>query len=157
MKLLKNTAKFILLLFVLLQFFNPSKNLEQGAHLHGFLKDANPSEEIQLVLQGSCYNCHSNQTNYPWYNNIAPVSFFLANDISNGKEKLNFSGWQNYSKMEKKQLIEEIHLVIENNAMPMPAYALFHSESKISADKKEKLLEWAKRTKVIYELGPLPK
>ncbi len=157
MKLLKKTAKIFLLIFVFLQFFNPDKNIEPGEHLVSFKNETNPSDSTVEVLKSSCYNCHSNHTNYPWYNNIAPLSFWMANDIRSGKEALNFSNWEAYTKEEKADLMEEISEAVYQGTMPKRSYLWFRPEAKISESQKEDITNWAKRTKVLFELGPLPK
>lgn len=97
MKVVKKVALALLVVFVALQFYRPEKNQAQGNHTASFIIQTNPSLEVKLVLQESCYDCHSNNTEYPWYNNVAPVSFWLADHVKDGKKHLNFSDWGNYT------------------------------------------------------------
>jgi hypothetical protein len=157
MKVMKKIAKLLLLLFVAIQFFRPEKNINQGDHLAGFLNETNPPEHVKTTLARSCYDCHSNNTQYPWYNNIAPVSWWLSYRIKDAQADLNLSDWNSYSKQQKDHKLEELIEVIENGEMPLKEYTWFHRKTKLSAEQQTAVIEWARRTKVLYELGPLPK
>ena len=91
MKLGKKIAWALLIVIVAMQFYRPEKNQDPGDHLSKFLEETNPPQEVSGILKSSCYDCHTNQTNYPWYNQVAPVSWWLADHIEEGKEHLNFS------------------------------------------------------------------
>lgn len=157
MKVIKKIAKLLLLLFVAIQFFRPEKNINQGNHLAGFINETNPPENVKTILTHSCYDCHSNHTEYPWYNNIAPVSWWLSAHIKDAKAALNLSDWDNYNKGQKDRKLEEIIEVIEKGEMPLKEYHWMHQEAGLSKEQGEAVLEWARRTKTLYGLGPLPR
>ena len=96
MKLLKKFFLVLLLILVIMQFFRPEKNNTQGDHTKDFILETNPPMRAKTILEQSCYDCHSNNTVYPWYNNVAPISFWLADHIKDGKKHLNFSEWDSY-------------------------------------------------------------
>lgn len=93
MKIVKKVLLFLLVAFVIGQFFGPDKNEGDLASVDAFLAETNPPEDVKLILKETCYDCHSDVTRYPWYNNITPVNFWLAHHVEEGKEELNFSNW----------------------------------------------------------------
>lgn len=157
MKIIKKIAKLLLLLFVIIQFFRPDKNSNQGDHLASFINETNPPEDVKVILAQSCYDCHSNDTEYPWYNNVAPVSFWISDHIQHGKRNLNLSDWGSYTKTEKQHKLEELIAVIEDDKMPLMQYTWIHPEARLTREQREAVLEWSKQTKVLYELGRQPR
>jgi len=154
---MKKIAKLLLLLFIAIQFFRPEKNINQGNHLASFIDETNPPENVKTILTNSCYDCHSSNTEYPWYNNIAPVSWWLSSHIKEAKENLNLSDWDGYSKRQKERKLEEIIEVIDEGEMPLKQYTWFHQDTRLSKEQSEAVMEWAGRTKALYGLGPLPR
>lgn len=100
-------------------------------------------ENIANLLKTSCYDCHSNQTVYPWYANVAPVSWLVVYDVKLGREELNFSEWETLSKMDKAKLLDDISEKVEEGEMPMPIYFVMHSNAKLSDKDREDLVNWS--------------
>ncbi|APQ15863.1 heme-binding domain-containing protein [Maribacter hydrothermalis] len=157
MKVIKKISLLLVIALVAMQFFSPTKNISAGNHTSIFLKETNPSPELKRIFATSCYDCHSNNTTYPWYNNIAPISYWLANHVNEGKEHLNFSEWENYSLDKKDHLLEEIEEEVMNGTMPITDYTFLHSKAKLSKSQINDVVEWAKQTRIIYQLGKQPK
>lgn len=157
MKLLKKISLGVLVVFVAMQFFSPTKNTSAGKHTEVFIKQTNPSPELKKLFETSCYDCHSNNTEYPWYNNIAPISYLLAGHVKDGKEHLNFSEWENYSLDKKDRLLAEIEEQVVNGNMPLSQYTLFHKNTELTTNEVNKLVEWVRQTRIIYQLGKQPK
>ncbi|TDS15356.1 heme-binding protein [Maribacter caenipelagi] len=157
MKLLKKISLGVLVVFVAMQFFSPTKNTSAGKHTEAFIKQTNPSPELKTSFETSCYDCHSNNTEYPWYNNIAPISYLLAGHVKDGKEHLNFSEWENYSLDKKDRLLTEIEEQVVNGKMPLSQYTLFHKNTELTTSEVNKLVEWVRQTRIIYQLGKQPK
>jgi hypothetical protein len=138
----------VLLVFILIQFIPIKDN--QTNEINTFpvfpMKEAMNYQELEIntILKTSCYDCHSNRTNYPWYNKIAPISWYLANHIGGGKKKLNFSEWNSFTTKEKEYAGYEIIKVIEENRMPLSTYTLVHQEAKLSAEEKDVILQYFK-------------
>lgn len=132
----------IILVLVGIQFIRPDKNQSDNQ-----INKIEVSTEINQILAASCYDCHSNKTNYPWYNSIAPVSWFLANHVNEGKEHLNFSEWKNYNTKQKNHILEEIKEVLEEHEMPLKSYLLIHEEAKLTSNNVEKILKWVDEVK----------
>ncbi|MBT8305928.1 MAG: heme-binding domain-containing protein [Maribacter sp.] len=156
MKIIKKIAWVLLLVLIVMQFYRPEKNLEHGNHTAIFLKETNPPEEVKLILKNTCYDCHSNNTKYPWYNNIAPVSYWLADHVKHGKGELNFSDWENYSNKKKDHKLEEVVEVIEENAMPLKEYTWTHAEARLTDEQKQAIVDWVKKSRVLYQLNQQP-
>jgi hypothetical protein len=103
-----------------------------------------PKEVVELI-QTSCYDCHSNLTTYPWYSNIAPVSWWLKGHIDNGRGKLNFSEWDSYSIEESDTLKVKSADMIEKKWMPILTYKIIHKESRLSDEQRALLIGWLKK------------
>ena len=99
------------------------------------------------------YDCHSNETRWPWYSRIAPVSWLVSSDIADGREALNFSEWDRYSDKEKIKHIRESWEEISEREMPPYIYIKMHPESKLTTRDKMLLRVWAART---YPSGVIP-
>lgn len=105
------------------------------------------SPETRALAVRACFDCHSNETVWPWYSNIAPVSWLVQRDVNEGREKLNFSEWRAYVENEegkgeeKEYEWDDIEEVIRSGEMPLPIYLLQHPEAKLSTAEKEKLIE----------------
>jgi hypothetical protein len=106
------------------------------------LAEINAPENVKNILARSCYDCHSNQTNWPWYSYVAPVSWLIAGDVKDGRRHLNFSEWESLNAAEKKKAMEEIWQEIDDGEMPLGIYTLIHSEALISAADMNVLSKW---------------
>jgi len=156
MKIGKKIAMALLVVFIAMQFYRPKQNQSQGNHTALFLSQTNPPPNVKLILQESCYDCHSNNTQYPWYNNVAPVSYWLANHIKDGKKHLNFSEWENYDAKKKDHKLEEVIEMVEDGEMPMKEYTWTHKESNLTQQQRNEVLVWAKQTRALYQLNQQP-
>ena len=100
------------------------------------------SPETRVLAVRACFDCHSNETVWPWYSNIAPVSWLVQRDVDEGREKLNFSEWRAYVENEegedeeKEYEWDDIEEVIRSGEMPLPIYLIQHPEAKLSANRK---------------------
>ena len=94
------------------------------------------------LLQKSCFDCHSNQVQFPWYSMLAPSSWLLADHINDGKSRLNFSEWEDYSNRKKIGLLQEIKDEVESGNMPLKSYLLFHREAKMNSEEISVVLTW---------------
>ena len=144
MKIGKKIAWALLIVFVGMQFFQPDKNEDTTDHLSAFLSETRPPGPVEHVLKTSCFDCHSNHTVYPWYNRIAPVSYWLADHIDHGKGHLNFSEWAAYDAGEKDHKLEEVVETVESGAMPLREYTWTHAEARLTEAQRKAVVEWAK-------------
>jgi len=157
MEITKKIAIVLLLVLIVIQFYRPIKNTAQGDHTAIFITETNPPEDVKLILKSTCYDCHSNNTRYPWYNNVAPVSYWLADHVKHGKGELNFSAWGSYSPKKKSHKLEEVVAVIEEVEMPLKEFTWTHAEAKLTDAQKQTLIKWAKQSRVLYQLNQQPR
>jgi hypothetical protein len=104
--------------------------------------DINPPANISEILRTSCYDCHSNETIWPWYSKIAPVSFLVAGDVNEGRKHLNFSEWDKYEADKREKILEEIVEEIEKEAMPLTSYTFTHPNAKLDDHRIKLIKEW---------------
>lgn len=131
------------IIFLLMQLYHPARNiaLEQDLTAN-FTKVYNVPKSVETVLRASCYDCHSNKTDYPWYSNIQPVGFFMENHIKEGKEELNFNEFGNYSKRKQNSKLKAISKEIQSNDMPLASYTLIHKNAILSNHQKQEVINW---------------
>jgi len=107
--------------------------------------------QVQAILKRACYDCHSNETKWPWYSQIAPVSWLLAWDVHEGREELNFSTWNRYSPKKRNKFIKEIWEEIEEGEMPPWFYLPLHPEGSLSDQDRTLLRDWTKSVFLPHE------
>jgi hypothetical protein len=100
-------------------------------------------EPVAGILKRSCYDCHSNETRWPWYAHVAPVSWLVADDVVKGRKELNLSAWGEYSKAKQASKAESIAEEVEEGRMPLPKYVRIHGDAKLSAEDVKAIREWA--------------
>ena len=99
--------------------------------------------EVISVFKRSCYDCHSNETVWPWYSNIAPVSWLVAGDVNDARAHLNFSEWENLSRKDRVKMKEEIWEEIEDEKMPLWKYNILHPDASLKQKDKDLIRDWA--------------
>ena len=104
-------------------------------------KELKAPQEIMTMLQTSCYDCHSNQTNYPWYSNIAPLSWVISTHVKDGRQAVNYSNWEDYTPEEKKKKLEATYRTVYA-VMPLSSYLWFHSEADLTKEQRKQIREW---------------
>ena len=150
MKILKKLGLLLLIVFIIVQFFRPDKNDGNIASVNAFLMDTSPNEDVKLVLKSACFDCHSDHTRYPWYNNITPVNYWLADHIDHGKGHFNVSKWNDYSDKKKDHKLEELIEMVEAKEMPLPSYTWTHGDAKLSEEQIDAMVAWAKAVRIKY-------
>ena len=156
MKIIKKIAWILLISLAVIQFIQPDKNESDLPLDEVFLEETNPPEDVKLILKSTCYNCHSNNTIYPWYNQIAPVSYWIADHIDHGKGHLNFSEWEKYDNKKKVHKLEEMVETMESGEMPLNEYIWTHPNARLSDGQRTAVIEWAEKSRILYELGRQP-
>ncbi len=125
-----------------IQFIPTNRNQSEIVPVTDFIRTYNPPKEIESILRTSCYDCHSNNTNYPWYNKIQPVAIYLEDHIEHGKEEFNFNEFGDYSDRGKKSKIKSFIRQVEQGEMPLESYTLIHRSAKVSNAEKKMVLTW---------------
>ncbi|NPD44608.1 MULTISPECIES: heme-binding domain-containing protein [unclassified Lentimicrobium] len=135
---------FILLItaFVVIQFVGIEKTNPEFDSSSDFIVMENPPEDVAQMLRSSCYDCHSNETIWPWYSNIAPVSWMLEEHVEDGRDNINLNFWGEIDLEDRAYVIEEMIEEMEEGEMPIPGYLITHSNAKLSDAQKEKLFAW---------------
>ena len=105
-------------------------------------KEIKAPKEVMAIFKRSCYDCHSNHTNWPWYSHIAPMKWVIGRDVVEGRKALNFSIWQEYPKAKQVELKKQIFRSVVL-AMPLPQYLWLHPEARLSKKDKELIQNWA--------------
>ena len=134
----------VLAIIIILQFFRIDKVNPEAVLANDFIVNTNPDEKTIKLLKSACYDCHSNTTEYPWYSNIAPVSWWLKDHIDEARGHLNFSEWTSYDKKKQLHKLHECYEEVEHGEMPLESYTWIHSEAKLSHEDREHLEHWFK-------------
>ena len=138
----KKIIVYLILIFAGIQLFPVNMNQSDKVPESDFLKYFNSSDSIANILKISCYDCHSNNTNYPWYNSIQPVAFMLEDHITEGKSELNFSEFTDYSKRKQRSKINSMISQIEDDEMPLFSYTIIHRDAILSDENKKLLIRY---------------
>jgi Haem-binding domain len=142
MKIFKKVAVLLIIVLVGIQFIPTTYNISDEVLETDFIKIYNAPQNIKNLLKTSCYDCHSNNTHYPWYSKIQPGAWFMEGHINEGKDELNFSTFGNYSDRRKKGKLKSIVSQIRDNEMPLWNYTLMHQDAKLSEKDKLLLNNW---------------
>ncbi|SFE03231.1 heme-binding domain-containing protein [Flavobacterium phragmitis] len=134
----------IAVILIAIQFFQPEKNISKESSYNSIEKQYAIPSNVNLLLRTSCYDCHSNNTKYPWYSNIQPVGWWLSNHINEGKRELNFDEFNSYTLEKKKKKISEIIKEIDKKDMPLSSYTLIHRNAELTAEQQQEIIQWAK-------------
>jgi hypothetical protein len=129
--------------FLLLQLYQPHRNKEVIVNSKDdFMSAYNVPANMQRLIKTSCYECHSNNTNYAWYDFIQPARLFVEGHIRQAKAELNFSVWQEYSDRKKTRLLTSIKKQVETRKMPLPSYLWLHKDAGVSKEQVTMLARW---------------
>lgn len=131
------------LIFLIIQVIQPVRNIDYGqVPSSDISKVYKIPENVQSILRTSCYDCHSNSTDYPVYAYIQPLSFFIENHIKEGKKELNFSEWGQYSQRKRSHKLEAVKNQINQGKMPLSSYLYLHQDAKLSDAKIKEVVDW---------------
>jgi hypothetical protein len=139
---LKKIGIAVVVAFVAIQFF--------PVHRDNFPVDSTKTidsvesmpSDLRAIVHRSCTDCHSDQTNWPWYSHVAPASWMVASDVHEARRKMNFSVWGNYSQAKRDHELEEICNEVIDGDMPDTKYTLIHRSAKLSQPEREALCTW---------------
>ena len=150
-----NTKKKLLIglviAFGIAQFFHPKKNQGNLESVALFLEQTQASNEVKHILEQACFDCHSSSTNYPWYNSITPVNYWLNGHINEGKKHFNVSQWDAYSMKKKDHKLDELIEELEEESMPLASYTWTHKEAQLSENQVQTLVDWANSIRSNYD------
>ena len=134
------------ILIIAIQFIRPARNQNKQVLLTDISKSVTIPDSVQSILINACYDCHSNNTKYPWYVNIQPTGWLMAKHINQAKEELNFSEFGNYSPRRQISKLNGIANSIKDDIMPLPSYKLMHRKARLSEAEMSLIIKWAQNT-----------
>jgi len=146
MGLTKKILLAIGIVFIAIQFIHPAHNKSSEVLATDISKTVSISDSVQAVLKNACYDCHSNNTNYPWYSNVQPMGWLMAKHIRKGKEALNLSEFGSYSSRKQISKLNGIANSIKDDIMPLSSYKLMHKNAQFSANEKTLVINWAQQS-----------
>ena len=132
----------LVIIFVGIQFAPVNLNKSSPEQKDDIIVTENPPQEIAVLLKTSCYDCHSNNSEYPWYDKVAPVSWWVAYHIDEAKEELNFSEWATFTSKRRNHKLEEMIEVLDEGEMPLSSYLIMHRDAKVSTEQATQLKNW---------------
>ena len=127
-----------------IQFIPTKKNQTSIVSANSIERKYNTPENVQAILKKACFDCHSNNTVYPWYSHIQPIGFWLNNHINEGKEELNFSEFNSYENKKARKKMEKVISSQEKGWMPLSSYTLIHKDATLTSTEKTIIIDWAK-------------
>ena len=141
-KILKRSCQVLLLAFIVIQFFRPTKNKSDVIAVNDITKKYTVPQDVQTVLKTSCYDCHSNNTVYPWYAEVQPVAWWLDGHIKDGKRGLNFNEFASYPIRKQYKRLEDINELVKKDEMPINTYLWIHKYARLNEQQKLTLANW---------------
>lgn len=149
--MIKKILWVLLLGLVVIQFIHPKRNKAEGPQPNNISQSFEVPGPVKEVLARSCNDCHSNNTDYPWYARFQPVHWWLNNHIREGKSGLNFDEYTNKSLRYQYHKMEETVEMIEDKKMPLESYTWTHKDAKLTDNERVMLINWAKGIMVTME------
>ena len=144
MKRIKKIAIAFFLVFIAIQFYQPKQNVSSSFDIgKNFANNYKVPPTVLNSLQKACYDCHSNNTNYPWYAGIQPMAWWLNDHIEEGKSELNFSEFGSYKLKRKIKKFNEIAGEVTDGEMPLNSYTWIHKDAILTKEESNKLINWA--------------
>jgi hypothetical protein len=137
----------LLAVLLIIQFFRIDKTNPVAEPESDFIAISEAPDEIAIMMKNACYDCHSYHSKYPWYSNVAPVSWVVKKHIDEGREHVNFSVWDSYASNEMNHKLEECIEVLQEAQMPPGFYTPFHEEAKLTVEDRKKLIAWFEKQK----------
>ncbi|MCZ2460168.1 MAG: heme-binding domain-containing protein [Chitinophagales bacterium] len=141
--MIKKILAVLLIALVVIQLFHPKRNKSEGDQLNYIGNSFSVPDDIKSILARSCNDCHSNNSNYPWYANVQPVAWWLNHHIKKGKSEINFDEFTNKSLRFQYHKFEEITEQVKEGKMPIKSYTWTHNDAVLSEADKNKLMAWA--------------
>lgn len=133
----------LLAALIIIQFIHPKKNKAEGSQPNYIGNNFSVPTDVKTILEKSCNDCHSNNSNYPWYANLQPVHWWMEKHIKDGKKHLNYDEYTSRPLRYQYHKMEETIEMIKEGEMPLNSYTWTHKDAKLSEEEKTKLISWA--------------
>jgi len=141
--MLKKILLAVLVIFIVIQFIHPSRNISQGEQPGNIAHAFNVPVEVKTILDKACMDCHSNNTRYRWYFKIQPLDWWLTNHINEGKDELNFDEYRNKPLRYQYHKMESTVDQVKKGEMPLDSYLWVHKDAILTETEKNLLINWA--------------
>lgn len=146
MRRAKKIGLLLLVIFIAIQFLQPARNKSGQVMPTDISRTVPVSSAVSALLKTGCYDCHSNNTNYPWYATVQPIGWIVNGHIQKGKAELNFSEFGSYTIRRQKSKLKSIANQVNDNSMPLASYTFIHKNAKLSKEDKALIIDWATQT-----------
>lgn len=141
--MIKKIMTGALVALLLIQFFRPEKNQSREPSTNDITAQYAVPEEVQEIMKKACNDCHSNNTQYPWYSNVQPVAWWIQDHVQEGKKELNFSTFASYKPKKQHHKLEEIVEQVKEEEMPLRSYTWMHRAAALTQQERVTLTRWA--------------
>ena len=141
-KLIRISLILLLAALIIIQFIRPPENISKGVAVNDISVKYNIPADVDHVLKVSCYDCHSNNTRYPWYWQIQPVTWFMNGHIEDAKKELNFSTFVSYNIRKQYKLFDNIKKEVKGGDMPLTSYTLVHRDAILKDTQRLLIANW---------------
>jgi hypothetical protein len=145
MKLLKIAIWILIGSLVIIQFIPFQLPETTDANEHDLIQSGLVPEDVALILRTSCYDCHSNETRYPWYSYVAPTKWLVSKDIREGREEINLSDWDLLKVTDKIKVLDEMAEEVEDGNMPLPIYTVMHPKAALDEAQRNVFKDWTEQ------------
>lgn len=135
-----------------IQFFRPNRDNPAVDPLQSLFSNAQVPPEVATLIRSACFDCHSNETRWPFYSNIAPVSWLVAMDVTQGRKHMNFSEWGSYANKKRALKLDRMQDEVTEGGMPLPKYLLLHPDARLSDADRKRIADWAATEEAKYEV-----
>lgn len=143
MKMMKVASTAAIAGAIAIQFVRPARTNPVTVPERTLTAHVGVSREVAAVLDRACRDCHSNDTRWPWYSNVAPVSWFVIDHVDHGRRHLNYSDWAQYPPDDAQRLLKNMCAFARKDTMPLPSYLRMHREARLSDADVTALCDWA--------------
>jgi hypothetical protein len=151
MRFLRRLLMLLLIVFIVIQFFRPKKNISEGPQPNNIATAYPVPENVKTILAKACNDCHSNNTRYPWYNNIQPVAWWLNNHVQDGKKELNYDEFTTYRPRKQYARLGQTKELVEKGEMPLDSYTWIHKDAILTDQEKQALYSWVATSRAAME------
>jgi len=144
-RILKIIGIILGVIFLGIQFFRPNRDNPVMDPSKSLFANANVPPEVATLIRNACFDCHSDETRWPFYSNIAPVSWLVASDVQEGRKHMNFSEWGTYAAKKRALKLDRLQDQVTDGGMPLPKYLLMHPDARLSDADRKKIADWAEK------------
>jgi hypothetical protein len=143
----KKILLIILAIFIIIQFIRPARNQSSAENPADIFAHYPATDTVKALVVTACYDCHSNNTRYPWYASIQPVAWWLDHHIKEGKRELNFSEFNTFPAKRKDNKLGKVAEEVKEKEMPLSSYTWIHSDARLTDSQREAIVAWAEGAK----------